>query len=66
MPSTSVAQQHFFGYLHAHPEKAKKRGIHMTSEQIADFARTSTKGLPEHAPKEHRASDALHRRMHGA
>lgn len=67
MPSNSKAQQHFFGYLHSHPDEAKRRGIDMTSEQIADFASTKTKGLPEHAPKRrHTASDSLHARMRGA
>lgn len=57
MPSTSVAQQHFFGMLHAHPEMAKAKGIDMTPQQITDFAATSTKGLPQHVgpPKPHHA-----------
>ena len=45
MPSTSVAQQHFFGGILGGAIK-KPKG--MTLDQVKDFARTSTKGLPEH------------------
>jgi hypothetical protein len=56
MPAETKRQQRFFGFLHAHPEEAERRGI---SAKVADeFAHApggSTKGLPERARKQHGA-----------
>jgi hypothetical protein len=53
MPAESKAQQRFFGFLHAHPEEAERRGI---SAKVADeFAHApggSTKGLPQRVRKQ--------------
>ena len=56
MPATSKAQQRFFGMLEHNPGMAKARGIHMTKDQMHDFAATNTKGLPERASKGHSRS----------
>lgn len=48
MPATSVAQRKFFGMLEHHPEMAKEKGIHMTHQQMHDFAATKDTGLPQH------------------
>lgn len=49
MPAVSQKQQRLFGYLDSHPEEAERRGIHMTHEQIREFAATPRKGLPVQA-----------------
>ena len=46
MPARSKAQQRFFGYLKAHPEEARKRGISVRA--VEEFATTGgNKNLPE-------------------
>jgi hypothetical protein len=53
MPAKSKAMQRYFGFLHAHPEEAQRRGI---SAKVADeFAHGpggTTKGLPERVRKQ--------------
>lgn len=50
MPAVSKRQRRFFGMIEHNPEMAKERGIHMTHQQMHDFAATKEKGLPEQAP----------------
>lgn len=63
MPSVSKAQQRLFGFLDAHPDEAKKRGI--APEVVKEFASTKTAGLPDHvqhseAQFRHRDSNVKH------
>jgi hypothetical protein len=53
MPSTSVAQKRFFGWLSHNPIQAAAEGIKtgMTKDQMRDFAATPEKGLPFKVPK---------------
>lgn len=56
MPATSVAQQHYFGAIKGGAIK-KPSGI---SDRVVDeFARTSTKNLPQHKADGHMATNAL-------
>jgi len=57
MPSVSVAQRKLIGMALHHPEEVsgKNRSIlSMKRSDMEDFAKTSEKGLPEHAPKKKR------------
>ena len=45
MPAKSQAQQRYFGFLKAHPEEARRRGI--KTQVVDEFAATKRKGLPE-------------------
>ena len=53
MPAKSVAQQHLMAAAEhgAQFPKAKKLRASMTLKQLADYARTPTKGLPRHVAK---------------
>lgn len=53
MPATSKAQQRLFAAAEhgATFAKAKKLRASMTLKQLADYARTPTKGLPQHVAK---------------
>lgn len=48
MPAVSQAQQRFFGMLEHNPGMAKEKGIHMTHQQMHDFAVGPEKQKPEH------------------
>jgi hypothetical protein len=51
MPAVSKAQRRFFGWLEHTPGAAKKRGVHMTHQQMHDYAATKDTGLPERKKK---------------
>lgn len=53
MPATSKAQQHLMAAAEhgANFPMAKKLRRSMSLKQLADYARTSTKGLPSHVKK---------------
>jgi hypothetical protein len=56
MPAESKRQQRFFGFLHAHPEEAARRGISgKVAEEFAHGPGGTTKGLPERARQQHGA-----------
>jgi len=60
MPAVSKKQRKFFGMLEHNPGMAEERGIHMTHQQMHDFAATKEKGLPE------RASPSRKRKPYGS
>ncbi len=55
MPSKSVKQQKFFGFLKAHPAESEKRGL--AGKTVDEFASTKTKGLPEKVSKSKKDDD---------
>lgn len=52
MPAKSKAQRRFFGMLSHNPKMAKAHDIHMSEEDMSDFASTPEKNLPEHASRD--------------
>jgi hypothetical protein len=61
MPAESKVQQRFFGFLHAHPEEAARRGISgKVAEEFAHGPGGTTKGLPERVHKQHGARSHPH------
>jgi hypothetical protein len=51
MPSKSKAQKRFFGYQEGRIAKGEKPTVKMSKSQIDDFAKGSSKGLPERKTK---------------
>ena len=49
MPSKSVAQRKFFGFLKGNPKEAQKRGI--AGKVVDEYASTPEKGLPKRLGK---------------
>jgi hypothetical protein len=50
MPSVSVRQRRFFGWVEHHPDEARAEGKYpagMTQDQMHDFAVTKESGLPQ-------------------
>lgn len=52
MPSTSRSQQHLMGAAYARKKAGHPRASdpQMSTQQLRDFASTSTRGLPDRAP----------------
>jgi hypothetical protein len=48
MPATSKAQRRFLAMAEHDPKFAQAHGIHMTHQQLHDFASTKETKLPEH------------------
>lgn len=51
MPAESVAQKGFMGAELARKRAGKKTKTKMTVDQLRDFAKTPTKGLPQRVKK---------------